>query len=101
MSGMIQQYCRRLHRGAVICEECQSLVNYIEQKIALCRSGKQKSACLQCTNTCLSDAQRLKLKHVMTWSVDRVGWKEPTMMIKYHWLSACRRRNAKRPSVVV
>ncbi|WP_413112054.1 nitrous oxide-stimulated promoter family protein [Thaumasiovibrio sp. DFM-14] len=95
---MVQQYCQRIHRGAVLCDDCQVLIGYIGKKIGACRSGEKKSCCLQCKKTCLSDAQRLKLKHIMTWSVERVGWREPSMMLKYHWLTS-RQRSGNRATV--
>ncbi|WP_087019152.1 nitrous oxide-stimulated promoter family protein [Thaumasiovibrio subtropicus] len=91
IAAMIQQYCRRLHRGAVTCDECKALEEYVTLKISHCRSGRHKTACLYCDSPCMSDAKRLQLKHVITWSLDRIGWREPSIMLKYHWMSACHR----------
>nr|WP_159063682.1 nitrous oxide-stimulated promoter family protein [Thaumasiovibrio occultus] len=82
---MVQSYCSRVHRGAVTCADCQELAELITHKMINCQAGKEKKCCTQCDSRCFSDAQRLQLKHIKTWSIEKIGWKKPGMMLRYHW----------------
>lgn len=42
VKAMIRLYCKTLHRGAIVCPECESLIEYVENRVAGCRLGGEK-----------------------------------------------------------
>ncbi|MGF1683370.1 nitrous oxide-stimulated promoter family protein [Photobacterium minamisatsumaniensis] len=81
--AMIRLYCKTLHRGAIVCPECEGLINYVESRIGSCRLGNDKPNCLQCQTQCYQPAKRLHLKHVLRWAKPKFTWRRPLQAFKF------------------
>jgi len=81
--AMIRLYCKTLHRGAIICPECEGLIEYVETRVASCRLGEDKPNCLQCKSQCYHPAKRLHFSHVLRWSSPKLAWRRPLQALKF------------------
>ncbi|WP_332308711.1 nitrous oxide-stimulated promoter family protein [Photobacterium marinum] len=81
--AMIRLYCKTLHRGAVICPECEGLIEYVESRVAACRLGEDKPNCLNCKSQCYHPAKRLQLTHVLRWSMPKFAWRRPWQALQF------------------
>ena len=81
--AMIRLYCKTLHRGAIICPECEGLIEYVETRVASCRLGEDKPNCLQCKSQCYHPAKRLPFSHVLRWSSPKFAWRRPLQALKF------------------
>ncbi|NBI51499.1 nitrous oxide-stimulated promoter family protein [Photobacterium alginatilyticum] len=81
--AMIRLYCKTLHRGAIICPECEGLIEYVETRVASCRLGEDKPNCLQCKSQCYHPAKRLHFSHVLRWSSPKFAWRRPLQALKF------------------
>ncbi|PST88738.1 nitrous oxide-stimulated promoter family protein [Photobacterium jeanii] len=77
VKAMIRLYCKTLHRGAIMCPECEGLIDYVEKRMSSCRLGAEKPTCQSCTASCYPPAKRLHLTHVLRWSLPRFFWRHP------------------------
>lgn len=83
VKAMIRLYCKTLHRGAIVCPECESLFEYVEKKVDSCRLAEEKPACLKCHRHCYHPAKRLQMAHVMRWALPRFTWRHPLRALQY------------------
>ncbi|WP_423807656.1 nitrous oxide-stimulated promoter family protein [Photobacterium damselae] len=83
VKAMIRLYCKTLHRGAIVCPECESLIEYVENRVAGCRLGGEKPSCAQCICPCYQPAKRLQMLHVIKWSYPRFLWRHPLRAVRY------------------
>ncbi|KLV03983.1 hypothetical protein ABT56_16775 [Photobacterium aquae] len=81
--AMIRLYCKTLHRGAIVCPECEGLIQYIEDRMWQCRMGNEKPHCLRCQSPCYQPAKRLQLSHVLRWAMPKFAWRNPLQAIKF------------------
>ncbi|KMV30301.1 nitrous oxide-stimulated promoter family protein [Photobacterium swingsii] len=77
VKAMIRLYCKTLHRGAIMCPECEGLIAYVENRMTSCRLGNEKPTCQSCSASCYPPAKRLHLTHVLRWSLPRFFWRHP------------------------
>ena len=75
VKAMIRLYCKTLHRGAVMCSECESLIEYVEERVTGCRLGEQKPSCMHCIGHCYQSAKRLQMIHILRWSYPHYFWR--------------------------
>lgn len=81
--AMIRLYCKTLHRGSVMCPECEGLSDYVESRMTTCRLGNEKPNCLQCQSHCYQPAKRLHLTHIMRWTAPKFTWRSPLQVLKF------------------
>ncbi|MGL4994389.1 MAG: nitrous oxide-stimulated promoter family protein [Bacteroidales bacterium] len=82
LKSMITIYCRGKHKSGNICSECNSLLEYAENRLDKCPMGDQRTTCQNCTIHCYSSNMKEKIRDVMRYSGKRI--------ILYHPLSAIR-----------
>ncbi|WP_253952032.1 nitrous oxide-stimulated promoter family protein [Photobacterium sanctipauli] len=97
--AMIRLYCKTLHRGAIVCPECEGLINYVESRMAKCRLGDDKPNCLQCQSQCYQPAKRLHLTHVLRWAMPKFTWRRPIQAMKFRFGMLRRTTNVTTASV--
>ena len=92
MAAMMAIYCRdhHGHRGR-LCDDCNQLLSYADQRLANCPFGADKPACNLCQVHCYSATQREQVKAVMRYSGPRMLWRHPILSL-YHLLD--KRREA-------
>lgn len=89
VSFMIQLYCKKKHgqKKALkspdfMCEECKSLLEYVNQRIDHCPFMATKTFCSNCPVHCYKKDRREQIKKVMRFS--------GSMMLFYHPVKAIR-----------
>ncbi|MDR0431269.1 MAG: nitrous oxide-stimulated promoter family protein [Tannerellaceae bacterium] len=80
---MIVLYCRKKHKSATRCPDCQKLLEYAEKKLNTCRYGENKTACKKCPTHCYAPAYREKIRAVMRFSGPRMILYHPVAMLRY------------------
>lgn len=83
VKAMIRLYCKTLHRGAIVCPECESLIEYVEERVTGCRLGDDKPSCTHCIGHCYQSAKRLQMIHVLRWTFPRYLWRHPIRAIQF------------------
>ncbi|KHT64674.1 hypothetical protein RJ45_05385 [Photobacterium gaetbulicola] len=81
--AMIRLYCKTLHRGAIMCPECEGLIKYVEHRVEKCRLGNEKPNCIQCKSHCYQPAKRLHFNHVLRWAMPKLAWRRPLQTLKF------------------
>jgi len=83
LTVMVRLYCARFHavdRGeAPLCDACNALLRYAEQRIARCPYGVDKPPCQDCPVHCFQPEQRRRIQAVMRWSGPRMLWRHPLL----------------------
>jgi hypothetical protein len=96
--NMIGIYCRGRHGGgAVLCEECQALRLYAEQRTLKCPFGEEKPACGQCPIHCYKPQMREKIGRVMRYAGPKMIYRHPIQAIRHLLIAKRRACVARRP----
>jgi hypothetical protein len=94
MEAMIKIHCQDHHgEAAVLCAECQQLLDYARMRLERCRFGAEKPTCAKCPVHCYQRARREQVKVVMRYAGPRMLWEHPVMSLR-HWLDGFRRAPA-------
>ena len=92
MAAMMAIYCRDHHgHRDRLCDDCNQLLSYADQRLANCPFGEDKPACNHCQVHCYSATQRERVKAVMRYAGPRMLWRHPLLSL-YHLLD--KRREA-------
>lgn len=79
---MIRLYCRKLHGGNSLCENCSKLLAYASLRLNKCPHGDRKPTCKKCPIHCYRKAEQEQIRKIMRYS-------GPRMML-YHPIEALR-----------
>ena len=80
---MIGLYCRHHHGGKELCESCQSLSDYCNQRLDHCKFGEDKPTCKKCPVHCYRPDMRERIREVMRYSGPRMLFYYPVCAIKH------------------
>ncbi len=82
---MIGLYCRKNHgtQEGGLCDECNSLSTYCEQRIIKCPIKQVKPVCNVCTVHCYKSEMKKKIITVMKFSGPRMMLHFPVSAIRY------------------
>lgn len=85
VAEMIALYCRRQHgtKKGELCEECQALLDYAQQRSEHCPFMETKTFCSNCRVHCYKPAMREKIRAVMRFSGPRMLFVHPVMAISH------------------
>ena len=94
---MISIYCKKNHtplnsesvqKNNGICDECFSLLEYVEERIDNCPRKATKTFCSQCPIHCYSEERRAEIKKVMRFAGPYMLFYHPLVTIShaYHTL---------------
>jgi hypothetical protein len=76
--AMIRMYCRNHHAsGNELCESCEKLAQYSEQRLDRCAYGDTKPVCKDCEIHCYAPSKREEMRSVMKWSGPRMLFVHP------------------------
>ena len=90
MEAMIQIHCRDHHGScAIVCSECQRLLDYANMRLERCRFGEEKPTCAKCPVHCYQRNRREQVKAMMRYAGPRMLWEHPVMSLR-HWLDGFR-----------
>ena len=80
IAAMLRCYCQDHHgAGGGLCPECQELLDYATQRLARCRYGAEKPACVNCPVHCYQPKRREQVKAVMRYAGPRMLWRHPVL----------------------
>ena len=82
VTTMIKIYCKGKHGSEELCDECNELARYAEQRVKNCKFGEKKPVCAKCTIHCYKPEMREKIKDVMRYSGPGMI-KHPIMLLKH------------------
>ena len=68
---MIKLYCRGVHGGESLCDECRELLEYSKKKSDNCPFMEEKTFCSNCSVHCYNPEMRERIKKVMRYSGPR------------------------------
>ena len=92
---MIALYCRKVHGRRELCDECQALVRYAEERTARCPHMAEKTFCSQCKTHCYSPAMREKIREVMRFSGPRMLLYHPVAALRHLYYTKLANSNSK------
>lgn len=81
---MIRLYCRKKHLSKDgLCEECQELYEYVEQRRKHCPFGDNKTFCSNCKIQCYKPSMKEKIRAVMKYSGPRLLFYNPKLVLAH------------------
>jgi hypothetical protein len=82
---MIHIYCEKKHKTAVghLCVECQTLLNYSNNRLEHCQFQENKPTCRKCTVHCYGPIMREQIKQVMRFSGPRIVLRAPIIWLRH------------------
>ena len=84
LSRMIALYCRKQHHcKSGLCEDCQELLDYSNQRSDKCPFMESKTFCSNCKVHCYKPEMREKIRKVMRFSGPRMIFHHPITAIKH------------------
>jgi len=81
--AMVRLYCRAHHGSRDLCDDCQALAGYADQRLDGCPYREDKPPCLQCPIHCYTPARREQIRQVMRWAGPRMLWRHPVLAIRH------------------
>lgn len=91
LEAMIKIHCRdQHHAGALLCKDCQALLDYATVRLERCRFGAEKPTCARCPVHCYQRTRREQVKAVMRYSGPRMVWQHPVLSL-FHLLDRFRK----------
>ncbi len=86
MRAMLELFCRERHAPSdQLCDECQSLLEYVEKRLLHCPFGAEKPACKDCTVHCYAPKMRERIREVMRTAGPKMPLHHPILAL-YHLL---------------
>ena len=86
---MVEIYCKKKHGRenknpiTSLCEECEDLLLYANQRIDRCPMMATKTFCSECKIHCYKMDMREKIKEVMKFSGPRMLYHHPVLALKH------------------
>lgn len=82
---MIQIFCHGNHGTSQkeLCQQCQLLLNYAEERVDKCIFGEKKPVCAKCNIHCYKSKMKNSIKEVMRYSGPRMLYKSPLLTLRY------------------
>lgn len=82
---MIRLYCEKKHNSSenLLCTECQSLLQYSNQRLDNCQFGEDKPTCRKCPVHCFRPSMRDEIRNVMRFSGPRIVFHAPADWIRH------------------
>lgn len=89
INEMIAIYCRKNHKtpNNKLCEDCQKLLDYANERTKRCPFMEDKTFCVNCKVHCYKPEMRTKIRKVMRFSGPRIALYHPILAI-WHLISS-------------
>ena len=86
VTAMIRLYCRDQHgTQAELCAECQSLLDYADERLAKCPFQENKTVCAKCQVHCYKAQMRERIRVVMRYAGPRMLRRHPLLTVQHLW----------------
>jgi len=84
---MIQIFCHGNHGTSPreLCESCQLLLNYAQERVDKCIFGQRKPVCAKCNIHCYKSKMKNSIREVMRYSGPRMLYKSPLLTLRYYF----------------
>ena len=84
MQEMIALYCAKKHgTKGKLCAECQTLLDYSQQRAQKCPFMENKTFCSACPVHCYRSDMRSKIREVMKFSGPRMLFHHPVLALRH------------------
>mgnify|MGYP000974557566 CR=1 FL=1 len=84
IAAMIEIYCHENHSsGESLCMECQSLLDYANQRLTKCPFAENKPTCANCPVHCYKPALRQQIRTVMRYAGPRMLLRHPLLAVRH------------------
>lgn len=80
---MIEIYCRENHSSNGLCLQCETLLDYAQQRLEKCSFQEGKTTCAQCPVHCYAPDKREQIRKIMRYSGPRMLYKHPIAAVHY------------------
>lgn len=76
-------FCSQVHGSArgTLCSDCQSLIDYAEERLKKCPFQENKSTCAKCTVHCYKPAMRERVRQMMRYAGPRMLLHHPVLAV--------------------
>lgn len=87
VAAMVRIYCAGRHRRpGALCEACDALLRYADERLTKCPFGEEKTTCRDCPIHCYRPVERTAMKDVMRYAGPRMLWRRPLLAIRHLWI---------------
>lgn len=83
---MVTYYCKHNHHEKGLCRECQTLLDYANQRIDTCPFMETKTFCSACKVHCYKKDMRERIREVMRYSGPRMLFHKPIMALRHVYI---------------
>lgn len=83
INAMVKIYCHDHHADDTLCQDCQSLLEYAQNRLDKCPFDEKKPACNKCTVHCYSVTMREHVRQVMRYAGPRMILKHPLLALQH------------------
>ena len=85
--AMIQIFCNHHHPASndSLCDSCQSLADYAEERLIHCPFEYGKTTCVNCKVHCYKNDMRHEIKKIMRYAGPRMLFKHPIYTLFHYW----------------
>ncbi len=86
LTRMVNIYCRLKHKHKdSLCEDCEPLLRYAEQRLQNCPFKGKKPTCKNCTIHCYKPDFAMKIREVMRYAGPRMLYYHPVLAVLHVW----------------
>ncbi len=83
LQTMLQIYCKHHHDSDSLCDACNDLLAYAEQRLSKCPFGEEKPSCRRCEIHCYAADMRQRIAAVMRFSGPRMALRDPVGTVRH------------------
>jgi len=83
VKAMIRLFCEAHHSAAPLCDACEELARYADQRLDRCSFGADKPKCSHCKIHCYSPPMRKRITEVMRYAGPRMIVHHPIMALRH------------------
>jgi hypothetical protein len=83
VEAMIRLFCKDTHYTESLCEPCEALLAYANERLDHCPFGEEKPKCSHCEVHCYTPDMRKRITEVMRYSGPRMLLHHPVMALRH------------------
>ncbi|HBO34614.1 MAG TPA: nitrous oxide-stimulated promoter family protein [Anaerolineaceae bacterium] len=84
IASMTRLFCKAKHNTQTsLCEDCQDLLAYAQERVARCLFLPDKPVCARCPVHCYQAPYRERVREVMRYAGPRLMFKDPIAVVRH------------------